>query len=58
MPKQFPSILICEVVHINYINLVEIGLVVLETWKTEFGDFTVAVNNTPCVPCIFCFLSH
>ena len=27
-------------------NLVEIGLVVLEIWKTEFGSFTVPVNNT------------
>ena len=57
MPKQFPSILICEVVYINYINLVEIGLVVLETWKTEFSDFTVPVNNTLVCHASFVFLA-
>ena len=46
--KQFPSILTSEVVYMynrKYINLVEIGLVILEIWKAEFGNFTVPVNN-------------
>ena len=30
----------------KYINLVEIGLVVLEICKAEFSNFTVPVNNT------------
>ena len=35
-------------VHVRqkYINLVEIGWVVLEIWKAEFSNFTAPVNNT------------
>ena len=36
----------------KYINLVEIGLVVLEIQKAEFGNFAVPVNNT-LVCCTF-----
>ena len=40
------------------INLVEIGLVVLEIWKAEFGNFTVPVNNTlVCRTSSFVFLA-
>ena len=43
-----------------YINLVEIGKVVLEIQKAEFGNFTVPVNNT--LVCLassfFCFLGR
>ena len=37
-----------------YINLVEIGLVVLEIQKAEFGNFLVLVNNT--LVCNVCFV--
>ena len=35
----------------KYINLVEIGAVVWEIQKTEFGNFTVPVNIIHCVCC-------
>ena len=61
MLKQFPSILICEVVHMQgrkYINLVEMYLVVLEIQKAEFGNFALPVNNTlVCHTSIFVFLA-
>ena len=57
MPKRFPLILICEVVYITYINLVEISLVFLVIQKTEFGEFTVPVNNTLVCHVSFVFLT-
>ena len=60
MLKQFPSILICEVAYMygrKYINLVEIGFVVLDIWKAKFGNFKVPVNNTlVCRTSSFVFL--
>ena len=42
----------------KYINLVEIGLVVLEIQKAEFGNFAVPVNNTlVCRTSFFVFLA-
>ena len=51
MLKQFPSILICEVVYIckaenKYINLAKISLVILVIRKAAFGNFVVPANNT------------
>ena len=49
MLKQFPSILIfwgSVYVRQKYIDLAEISIIVLETQKAEFGDFTIPVNNT------------
>ena len=46
-------------VHYNtgYVIMVEIGLVVLEIWKAEFGNFKVPVNNTlVCCTSSFVFL--
>ena len=40
----------------KYINLLKIGLVVLEIWKAEFSYFTVPVYNTLVCSCVFCFL--
>ena len=37
----------------KYVNLVEIGKVVLEIQKAEFGNFTVPVNNT-----LVCLMSY
>ena len=38
--------------------MVEIGLVVLEIWKAEFGNFAVPVNNTlVCRTSFFVFLA-
>ena len=42
----------------KYVNLVEIGIVVLEIQKAEFGNFTVPVNNTlVCLTSSFVFLA-
>ena len=42
----------------KYINLVEIGLVVLEIQKVEFGNFAVPVNSTlVCRTSFFVFLA-
>ena len=42
----------------KYVNLVEIGLVVLEIQKAEFGNFMVSVNNTlVCLASSFVFLA-
>ena len=42
----------------KYVNLVEIGTVVLEIQKAEFGNFTVPVNNTlVCLASSFVFLA-
>ena len=61
MLKQFPSIFICEVaysyVRQKYTNLVEIGLVVLEIRKAEFGNFMVPVNNALVCHTSFVFLA-
>ena len=39
-------------------NLVGIGLVVLEIQKAEFGNFAVRVNNTLVCSTSFCFLGR
>ena len=31
---------------IKYLNLIEIGLVVIEIWGVENGDLAIPVNNT------------
>ena len=42
----------------KYVNLVEIGAVVLEIQKAEFGNFMVPVNNTlVCLTSSFVFLA-
>ena len=43
----------------KYINLVEIGLAVLEIQKAEFGNFVVPVNSTlVCRTSFFIFLAN
>ena len=42
----------------KYINLVEIGLVVLEIREAEFSKFMVPVNNTLVCRTFFCYLGH
>ena len=47
--KTSPSNLVCQVVyteHIKYVNLIEIGLVVIEILGVGNGDLAVSVNNT------------
>ena len=61
MLKRFLLILRSSVhVRQKYINLVEIGLVVLEIQKAEFDNFTVTANNTLVFVChVFSWLlSH
>ena len=42
----------------KYINLVEIGLGILEIQKVEFGNFAIPVNNTlVCCASFFVFLA-
>ena len=41
----------------KYINLVEIGLVVFEIWRAEFGDFMVP-EIMQCIFVIFWPLTH
>ena len=42
----------------KYVNLVEIGKVILEIRKAEFGNFMVPVNNTlVCLTSSFVFLA-
>ena len=59
--KQFSSILICEVAYMlsrKYTNLGEIGSVVLEIQKVEFGNFKVPLNDTlVCLASSFVFLA-
>ena len=46
---RFLSNLVCNVVYmedIKYVNLIEIGLVVIEIWGVENGKVAVPVNNT------------
>ena len=38
-------------------NLIEIGIVVLEIWKAKFGNFIVPVNNTLVCCMSFVFLA-
>ena len=40
------------------INLAEIGLVVLEIWKAEFGNFMVLEIIHLCAVHLFCFLGR
>ena len=47
--SRFPLNLVCQVVYMEitkYVNLIEIGPVVIEIWGVENGDLAVPVNNT------------
>ena len=47
--SQFSSNLVCRVVYmesIEYVNLIEIGSVVIEILDVENGELAVPVNNT------------
>ena len=60
--SRVSSNLVCKVMYmegIKYVNLIEIGPVVIEIRGTENGDLVVPVNNTcTCVPHVFLGCSH
>ena len=56
--SQFFLNLVCSLVYRGhkYVNLIEIGPVVIEIWRVENGGLVVPVNNTLVCMCRMSFL--